>query len=339
MRFLLHLGLALSLSLAGTSSFAEPDAMKVLERMGAAAKQLNYEGVFAYQTGQNLQSIRIIHRSDGQGEVERLISLNGAAREVIRTNDLVTCIFPEGKRVHVNRRPLGRGFPSDLLRRLSSATPYYEVVSGQQGRVADRIAQELVIKPIDSYRYGFRLWVDKDSDLLLKSELVAGDGNVLETFAFSTVELDKIIPDSLLQPQISGKEMTWNRTEPESAVNMAAKKNWSRWQVAWLPEGFSLVAQQNRLKAANGAAVEQRVYSDGLSSVSVFIEKIRARHSHLHGGSKMGAVNAFGTILSAHFVTVVGEVPAKTVEKIGASISPTDEKPGQAALWDGEKDD
>jgi len=321
MRVFVQLILAISLTLLATSSFAESDAMKVLERMGIAAKQLSYEGVFAYQTGRNLQSIRIIHRADEQGEVERLVSLNGSAREVIRTNDLVTCIFPEGKRVHVNRRPLGRGFPSDLLRRLGSATPYYEVVTGQDGRVADRKAAELIIKPIDNYRYGFRLWVDKQSDLLLKSELLTENGIVLETFAFSMIELDKTIPDSLLKPQISGKEMTWNRTEPETGINMATKQNVSKWQIAWLPEGFSLVAQQNRLKANNGASVEQRVYSDGLSSVSVFIEKIRARHSHLHGGSTMGAVNAFGTILSAHFVTVVGEVPAKTVEKVGASIS------------------
>ena len=165
------------------------------------------------------------------------------------------------------------------------------------------------------------MWVDKKSDLLLKSELLAGNGTVLETFAFSMIELDKTIPDSLLQPQIIGKEMTWDRTEPETSINMAANQNASKWQIAWLPDGFALVAQQNRLKATNGATVEQRVYSDGLSSVSVFIEKIRARHSHLHGGSKMGAVNAFGTIISAHFVTVVGEVPAKTVEKMGESIS------------------
>jgi sigma-E factor negative regulatory protein RseB len=321
MRVFVQLVLALSLTLLATTSFAESDGMKVLERMGIAAKQLNYEGVFAYQTGKNLQSIRIIHRADEQGEVERLVSLNGSAREVIRTNDLVTCIFPEGKRVHVNRRPLGRGFPSDLLRRLGSATPYYEVVTGQDGRVADRKAAELIIKPIDNYRYGFRLWVDKESDLLLKSELLAENGIVLETFAFSILELNKTIPDNLLQPQIRGKEMTWNRTEPETGINMASKQNYSKWQIAWMPEGFALVAQQNRLKANNGASVEQRVYSDGLSSVSVFIEKIRARHSHLHGGSTMGAVNAFGTILSAHFVTVVGEVPAKTVEKMGASIS------------------
>lgn len=341
MRIFLQICLALSLTLGAMTSSADPEAMKVLERMGLAAKQLNYEGVFAYQMGNNLQSIRIIHRSDENGEMERLVSLNGAAREVIRTNDLVTCIYPEGKRVHVNQRPLGRGFPSDLLRRLGSATPYYEVETGQDGRVADRQAQELIIKPIDNYRYGFRLWVDSDSDLLLKSELVADNGDILETFAFSTVEMGKVIPDSLLQSQItSGDKMTWDRTEPETAANMAASTSTAKWQVVWLPEGFALVARQTRLKAKNGATVEQHVYSDGLSSVSVFIEKIRARHKHLSGGSTMGAVNAFGTILNAHFVTVVGEVPAVTVEKIGASIiAQKEQTTGQPIQRNEENDD
>ena len=96
MQMLLQLSLGLSLLILSASSFADPEAMKILERMGIASKQLNYQGVFAYQTGNSLQSIRIIHRADDQGETERLVSLNGAAREVIRTNDLVTCIFPEG---------------------------------------------------------------------------------------------------------------------------------------------------------------------------------------------------------------------------------------------------
>ncbi|MDH5357144.1 MAG: MucB/RseB C-terminal domain-containing protein [Gammaproteobacteria bacterium] len=319
MRVLLKLFVFL-LMWSSVNANADTDAMQLLERVGVAAKKLNYDGVFSYQTGNKLQSIRIIHRADEKGEIERLLSLDGVAREVIRSNDLVTCIYPDDRSIKVNRRPLGRGFPSDLLSRLSSAVPYYQVTLGKQGRVADRIAQELVIAPIDNYRYGYRLWVDKESDLLLQSNLIAGDGSVLEKFAFSSVSLGIPISDQILKPQVSGHAMSWSRTEPETSANMAANKGISKWRVVWLPEGFVLAAQQNRLKASNGAAVEQRVYSDGLSSVSVFIEKIRARHSHLHGGSNMGAVNAYGSIIGAHFVTVVGEVPQKTVEKIGASI-------------------
>jgi sigma-E factor negative regulatory protein RseB len=89
---------------------ADYEAKILLNQMDIAAKQLNYQGVFSYQTGNKVQSIRIIHRANPQGEVERLISLNGVAREVIRNNEMMTCIYPEGKSVQPNHRPLGRGF-------------------------------------------------------------------------------------------------------------------------------------------------------------------------------------------------------------------------------------
>lgn len=321
MRLLHFLSLALLLLVSLPGRAADMDAITMLERMTDAAKTLNYEGVFAYQSGRNLQSIRIYHRADARGERERMVSLNGAAREVIRTNDMVTCINPKGKWVNVSRRPLGRGFPSDLPRRLNSATPFYQVELGQTDRVAGRKAHELLITPVDHYRYGYRLWVDDETYLLLKSELIGENGDVLETFAFSSLTTDIHIPDHKLQAKLDGQELTWHRSEPELPAIGSAINTASNWEISWLPEGFALVAQQNRLRSSSGTHVEQRVYSDGLSSISVFIEKIRARHNHLRGSSQMGGVNAFGTILHAHFVTVVGEVPAHTVEKIGGAIS------------------
>ncbi|WP_292741441.1 sigma-E factor regulatory protein RseB domain-containing protein, partial [Methylophaga sp. UBA2687] len=147
-------------------------SIELLERMSQAAKQLNYEGVFAYQSGKTFQSVRIYHRNDDGNESERLVSLNGSAREVLRSNDTVTCINPDGKQVNVSQRPLGRGFPSDLPRRLRSATPFYELKLGGEDRIAGKLTQRLDIKPVDNYRYGYRLWMDKETDLLLKSELI-----------------------------------------------------------------------------------------------------------------------------------------------------------------------
>lgn len=298
---------------------AESASIELLERMSQAAKQLNYEGVFAYRSGKTFQSVRIYHRNNDGTESERLISLNGAAREVIRSNDTVTCINPDGKQINVSQRPLGRGFPSDLPRRLRSATPFYELVMGEEDRIAGKLTQKLEIKPVDNYRYGYRLWMDKETDLLLKSELIDDNNEVLETFEFTDIQTGIDIPDTVLKAQMSGNEMIMHRTEPGEITtqDLAA---FSNWQANWLPEGFTLVAHQNRLRANNGAHIEQRVYSDGLSSVSVFIEKMRAQHNHFHGGSHMGAVNAFGSVIHAHFVTVVGEVPAVTVEKIGSAI-------------------
>ncbi|MBL1322111.1 MAG: MucB/RseB C-terminal domain-containing protein, partial [Methylophaga sp.] len=273
----------------------------------------------SFQKGEKLQSIRIIHRADEQGEVERLVSLSGVEREFIRTNDLVTCIYPEGKRPQANRKPLGHGFPSDLLSRMKVASAFYQLTLGQHGRVAAYQAQELVMKPVDQYRYGYRLWIEKENALLLQADLISETGKVLEKFSFSSVDMNEEIADLLLQPQMIGNEMSWNRKDAEATVNDAILQT-SKWQITWMPDGFKLTGHQNRF-ARNGSPLEQRIYSDGLSSVSIFIEKIRAQHGHLKGGSKMGSsVNAYGSIISAHYVTVVGEVPAQTVEKIGTAI-------------------
>jgi sigma-E factor negative regulatory protein RseB len=319
MRALLHVSISCCLLLMSQIAHAD-DEVTLLQRMDVAAKQLNYEGVFSYRTGKTMQAIRIIHRANQQGEIERLVSLNGVAREVIRNNEMMTCIYPEGKRVQPDHRPLGLGFPSDFLNRLNLASAYYQFSLGREERVAGHHTQELKVMPIDNYRYGYQLWVDKDSDLLLQSDLVDDQDEVLETVAFSSVEMGHDIPEELLQAQIQGNEMTWNRAEQVMATKKMANKASSPWQIAWMPEGFTLVAQQNRLKAKNGASIEQHVYSDGLNSISIFIEKIRAQHSHLRGGSKMGTTNAFGTIINSHFVTIVGEVPQRTVEKVGNSI-------------------
>ncbi len=296
------------------------DEVTLLERTDLASKQLNYEGVFSYRTGKSMQAIRIIHRANQEGDIERLVTLNGVAREVIRNNEVMTCIYPEGKSVQPNHRPLGRGFPSDFLNRLSLASSYYQLSLGQEERVAGHDTQELKVIPIDNYRYGYHLWVDKDSDLLLQSDLVDEQGEVLETIAFSSVEIGHDIPDASLQVEAKGNQMSWNRAERLMATKTTANIAKSHWNIEWMPEGFSLVAQQSRLKVKNGASIEQHVYSDGLNSISIFIEKIRAQHSHLHGGSRMGATNAFGTIINRHFVTIVGEVPERTVEKVGNSI-------------------
>lgn len=319
MRAVLHIFLSCCLLLMSLVVHAE-DATARLEHMATTAKQLNYEGVFSYRVGKKMQAIRIVHRANQQGEVERLVSLNGVAREVIRNNEIMTCIYPEGKSVQPNHRPLGRGFPSDFLNRLSLASAYYQLTLGGEERIAGHNTQELHIIPVDDYRYGYHLWVDKDSDLLLQYDLVDDHGEVLETISFTSVEMGHDIPDELLKTQILGNQMTWNRAEKVMVIKTMANKAKTPWQMVWMPEGFVLVAQQNRLRANNGASIEQYVYSDGLNSISIFMEKNRAQHGHLQGGSRMGATNAFGTIINDYFVTIVGEVPERTVEKVGNSI-------------------
>ena len=71
-----------------------------------------------------LDAMRIIHQNVGGDEKERLVSLTGSAREVIRDNQSVTCILPDSKSVMVGRSRPRQPFPV-LPRDLESLEKYY----------------------------------------------------------------------------------------------------------------------------------------------------------------------------------------------------------------------
>ncbi len=195
---------------------------------------------------------------------------------------------------------------------------YYEFAMGGSERVAGHAARKILITPRDAFRYGYRLWLEKDNGLLLKSELLDESGEPVEQFMFTHVEFLDQVPESLLKPAISGQEYTWYQPTDRAGAPPAADTG--RWEASALPGGFSLVLQRTDSMPTAREPVEHLVFSDGLSSVSVFIEPISDSRHHLEGGSRMGAVNAFGRLLDDHHITVMGEVPQATVRRIANSL-------------------
>jgi len=290
-----------------------------LQRMTSTMHHTNYAGVFVYRYGGNLEAMRIIHRSDDKGERERLVSLNGAAREIIRDNDQVTCILPDSHAVMVDRRqasnPLTDALPDDA----SALEPLYAMALSGRGRVAGRMAQRVTIRPRDAFRYGYRLWIGDKEGLLLRSDLVDGDGDPVEQVMFTDVHTPGTIPDDWLKPSMPGKEFTWYRPSKDKPSDDGDVSD-SRWSVDGMPKGFKLVLYQRGGMPGLKSVVEHRLYSDGLASVSLYIEQNANTHRSFQGHSRMGAVNAFGRVISGHQVVVVGEVPAATVEAIGRGV-------------------
>lgn len=318
--------------LSAASVATESDtALQLIGKMGRAARSLDYEGVFVYLRNNQLKAIRVIHKTGQDGEYERLVSLNGVPREIIRRNDLVTCIFPDDKAELINERrypdkEVARGgslhgnhdFPRRLPAQLETIRKYYQFSLGEPGRIIGRETQRIIIAPKDRYRYGFRLWVDNKTGLLLKFIMVGEKGRALEQMMFTSLLLPQEIPETELAPAVTGKEFSWREGDSLSVES----SDWeSKWQVGWIPAGFTLVIHDRYRLPSNPEPVKHLVYSDGLSSVSVFIERIVSGHrSHFHGFLNMGAINVYGTIQALHYLTVVGEVPHITVERMGKSI-------------------
>lgn len=311
--------LLLLLSVLPVAALAN-DAREWLSRMEQAVESLSYEGTFVHMVGNSLETMHVIHRAaDGQVD-ERLFSRDQPGREVLRQNGKVTCIFPEQRTVLVewrrNRRsgPLLGAVPQDA----TDVERWYEFREAGKGRKLGRAARIIEIRPRDDYRYGHRLWLDELTAMPLKLQLFNHDGVAVEQIQFVSIVVPAEIPDSRLLPAVEVDGFTWyeqDRSEPEPAEGHAGA-----WILEQPPPGFMLTESRLRTLPGSEHAVDHMVYSDGLASVSVFVEPAEATDRELGGLSRIGAAHAYTLIHAGQQITAVGEVPPETVEQIARSL-------------------
>lgn len=321
MRVMFPARLLLTFLIGGATTVAlagEQDAATWLERMIRSAHQLNYTGTFVYQQDGSLQSMKIIHAVSKDGERERLISLSGPNREVIRNRDRVTCILPEDSPIVVEHVGAQRPFPVKLPSDLEPLREHYDIHLAGEDRIAGLKARKVVIVPRDHFRYGQNFWLAEDSGLLLRAEVLNETGRIIEQVMFTSLKTMDSVPEELLQPKASdnSKVLHLQRKPVHDPVTDTSAK----WQVTNLPPGFTQQLQRNHYLQDKKYPVEHHVYSDGLASVSVFIEQRDEDEDAFVGASNMGGVNAYGRVLGDHSVTVVGEVPPVTVKQIAESL-------------------
>jgi len=301
-----------------TSFAGSSEAKRWLKRMSMVVKTSNYVGTFVYIHNNNIESMRIFHRSDHRGVRERLLSLNGSAREIIRSNNVLTCILPDSKAVVVEKSRPRQYIPDALMNVNSYILKNYNINIIGNDRVMAKATIIIAITPKDKYRYGYRLWLDKSNAMLLKSDVVNEKGVAVEQFMFTHLDFKKQIDDSDLNPSISGKDYKWFGKKTKVASNTKVHQ----WHVTKLPKGFKESMYMEHNLPASRMPVEHLVFTDGLSTVSVYIEKPHKNKMPLMGTSNMGAVNAFGKSIAGYQVTVVGEVPKATVMMIGNAVAP-----------------
>jgi sigma-E factor negative regulatory protein RseB len=332
--------LAVFVPIASWAVDIQPSAVDYINKMGQALKTLNYHGSLVYLNGGRLESLQLIHKNDGNKEWERLVHLSGEPREVIRHDDVVTCYLPDSRSVVVGQRRFNNHLFAKLTANLEQFAPNYSFITSGSNRVAGKDAVIIEINPKDPYRYGYQLWIDKASKLLLKSELVDAKGEVLEQMMFTQLDIVDDIPEAMLKPAVSGESFTWHGEDDTSTDETNVDRG---WQVAKMPSGFMISARYKQQMPNSTQPVEHVIISDGLASVSVYIEPFNAESQSFIGSSRMGAVNIFGSVLDDHKVTVVGEVPISTVEMIAKSIqylaevAPGSEKTDSATAAKGEE--
>ncbi len=317
---------AFCLLFISTNSFAG-HLFDVLQRMSDADQQQNYQGIFILRKSGELSTLRVTHGSDEKGSWESLEALNGEPRKVVRRNNKVVSVFPDRElvtiRTNANKQPLHWQLPENIDQLERS----YSLNQLADDRIANHPTLVLDLTPNDKFRYGYRYWIDKNTGMLLRCDLVTENDTVVEQMMFTSLDYlpqTPLPPFDLKQFQYYEQKLL---DEPEVKVEHSAPL---QWVVNELPEGFLLTQSTMRysqLASVHDAADQKKrqldllhlVYSDGLASVSVFIEKNQRAAKHLQGATTMGAVNAFGNSVGDYFVTVVGEVPVKTVQSMAQS--------------------
>ena len=293
------------------------DGVALLKKMASASRRLNYSGTFVYQhSGQN-ETSRIVHFvNPAGGEFEKLETLDGPAREVIRTNDQVTCYLPDTKTVLIEKRSTRR-FPALLPEQLSGVADNYVVSVTGMDRVAGYDCRVVLLEPKDKLRYGHQFCAEAGSGLPLRSRTLSEKNQLLEAFAFTELRIGGSFSRDQVRSRYAARSKEWKVDHSALAItDVPADTGWS---LTRQPTGFKKLTELKRSIAGRAGMVSHIVYSDGLAAVSVFIEPLpKARP--VRSLSHQGAVNIYIRPIADHMVTVLGEAPAATVMQIANSL-------------------
>jgi sigma-E factor negative regulatory protein RseB len=250
------------------------------------------------------------------GEFEKLETLDGPAREVIRTNDQVVCYLPESKTVLIEKRGKRR-FPALLPDRLTGVSENYTVQVGKMDRVAGHDCQVIVLEPRDKLRYGRQFCAEATSGLPLRARTFSEKNEPLESFAFTELKIGGAFNREQVRSRYAARSRDWRVDHSGFPTREVAAD--TGWVLTQQPIGFRKLTEMKRAIAGRTVMVSHIVYSDGLAAVSVFIEplpKVRIAQSLSH----QGAVNIYTRPVAEHMVTVLGEAPANTVMQIANSL-------------------
>lgn len=298
----------LLLLLAGPA--AADQAADLLQRMHHAVHALDYVGTLVYGERGRMEALRVYH-AGGPPERERLVSLTGDPREVVREDGRVTCIGL-GNAAPMTF-PAAPGLPSLPATAGAAASPHYAVALAGSSRIAGRDADEIAIRARDAFRYSFRAWVDRDTGMLLKAVRLGADGATVDQLMFTDISIGQQPAEADLQASSAAQVL------PPGAGAAVLAADQARWTVRDLPPGFRLMS----VARGPAAGEEHQVYSDGLASVSVYVEPAAAADTLSPAGSR-GAISVFARHQDGFRVVVIGDVPERTVQRMAHGVVAND---------------
>lgn len=285
-----------------------------LRKMSRVLSEIDYEGTVIRRQNGTTEALKVVHKIVDGVVHERLVTQEGNGLEIVRVGDEAHCILPDRKSVLIERwddnSALFSALPGGDIRFGS----HYDLSVVREERVAGRAAMLIAVRPHDQFRFGHRLWLDRETAFPLRTELVDHNGELIEEIRFADIRLGDFVSMDALKSSLSLDDFTWYA---ESARTPPVPVE-AGWDSDELPTGFEVVSMTVEQFPGNEAPVTHIVYSDGLASVSVFVyvnsdDKVASE-------ARVGSARSYSTVLDEYRVTAVGEVPEETLKQIAGSM-------------------
>ncbi|MDQ2068292.1 MucB/RseB C-terminal domain-containing protein [Natronospira bacteriovora] len=290
--------------------------------MEEALASHHFQGTFVQIQGDEVETLKVTHRGGDGSSRERLLSLSGSLRELTREGESVRCVHPRDASGEVDLRQSATRFHAHLGQRLRDMDDsHYEFVSLGSDRIAGRESRVVGIRPRDDYRYGFLFWLDTETGIPLRSDMLEPDGGVIQKVLFTEIHFLEELPEDAFKPTLDGDSEGYAVRHATFSGRGEEHKQTAlpEWVPAGLPEGFQAVSVREQA-LRRGGRLHHVVISDGLAQVSVFVEPQREHRRAFEGESRMGTVNASGRVVDGHQLTVVGEAPSATILAISEAF-------------------
>lgn len=311
---------ALVTGFACAAAYAAPpdDALGWLQRATEAARDASYAGTFVHTNGERMSTVRITHVNSNGQEHERIEALDGPPYEIVRRDDEMFCYYPDAKTVRLDRRVNARFFPSLFRASAEVIGQSYDVKLGNVEHVLGYDCRWIELQPRDGLRFPERLCSEVGTGLVVRARTMGLHGQVLEQYTFTDLKLGPQVARRDVKSLFEARVKQWIT---DSRPREEAKGVETGWTVDKLPAGFRKVTELRRTLPGRPHPVSQLIYSDGLASLSVFVEPNGAPTRTRDASSEDGTTTFFARPMGDQLVTVLGEVPLATAEQVAASVA------------------
>jgi sigma-E factor negative regulatory protein RseB len=308
---------ALALGFACSTQASNTDPISWLTRAAQASRQASYEGVYVHTNGDRTSTVRVSHANTSGEEHERIEPLDGASMEIVRRNEEMYCRFPDAKTVRLDPRVTNRFFPAILAAPAETIAASYDVKLGKTERVLGYECQWIRLEPRDQMRFSQRLCSELSSGLILRAKVLNASHQVIEQYTFTELRIGPQANRSDLKSIFKARSRQW-LTDGQPRDETANVD--TGWIVSKAPAGFQKVAELTRTLPGRDKPVSQIVFTDGLASLSVFVEPAATQRA-LESSSEDGTTAFHARTMGAQVITVLGEVPLATAQLVARNVA------------------